>query len=286
MSRLLTAASLGQALAALAEPNVKVLAGGTDLMIALRKARLEGGPKPDVLLDATRIPELRRLSLTGPEPFVGAAVTFHELESDPSARELYPALALAAASVGSAQIRRAGTLGGNAANASPAADGVCALTMLGARALLASRRGTRLLGLDGLIAAPYVNTLADDELIVGFYLDAPARPSGQAFAKVGRRQAVAVARLNLAASLDPDMAAPRLVLGACFPSPRRLEAVESFLAAEGASEAAFAEAGRMAAREFIRVCGRRSSAVYKVPAIEALTARTLARAWGRLGGVQ
>ncbi len=121
---------------------------------------------------------------------------------------------------------------------------------------------------------------------MGFYLDRPAPPpAGQVFLKVGRRRALAVARLNLALALDRELADPRVVLGSCFPTPRRLEVVEQLL--HGAGEPGpelFARAGRRAAREFTAVCGRRSSAPYKLPAITALVARGLEMAWRGLGG--
>ncbi|MCB2185341.1 MAG: FAD binding domain-containing protein [Deltaproteobacteria bacterium] len=284
MSRYHAPTSLAEALEILAGDDVRVVAGGTDLMIQFREARLTGGPLPATVLDVNRLPELARLELTGDEPYVGAGLTYHFLETDPAVARVYPLLAQAAAGVGSVQVRHTGTLGGNAANASPAGDGVTALTALGARAEIASARGRRVLPLPELILAPNRNALAPDELILGFFVDRLPAGAGQAFAKVGRRQAVAIARLNLAVALDPDLAEPRVVLGASFPSPRRLAPVEELLTGGEPGPALWRAAGQRAAAEFVNVCGWRSSAPYKVPAVEHMLAATLAEAWEKAGG--
>ncbi len=284
MSRYLAPASLGEALAVLAEGQARVVAGGTDLMIALRRARLRGQPAPDTLLDVTRVPELTRLDLDAPRPWLGAGLTFRELEIHPEVARVYPLLARAAASVGSAQVRATATIGGNAANGSPAADGVAALTALGAVAEIASPEGARLCPLPELITGVNQTTLGPRDIILGFSLDPPTPAAGQAFAKVGRRQAVAVARLNLAVCLDRALIDPRVVLGACFPSPRRLADVEELLARGKPGPELWRAAGQKAADHFVAVCGWRSSAPYKVPAVTRMLAQTLAECWAGLEG--
>ncbi|MFZ5587171.1 MAG: FAD binding domain-containing protein [Thermodesulfobacteriota bacterium] len=283
MSRYLAPVDLDEALAALAD-GAKIVAGGTDLMIALRQARLAGRPQPELILDVTRLPELNRLALDAQRPFLGAAVSFHRLETDPVVAARYPLLAQAASTVGSAQVRQTGTIGGNAANASPAADGVSAITALGAVAWVASARGRREAPIQDLITAPNRTSLAADEMILGFHLDRLPEGCGQAFSKVGRRQAVAIARLNLAAALDRDLSEARVSLGACFPSPRRLTEVEELVKSGRPGPELWREAGRLAAATFTSVCGWRASAVYKVEAITRVTARSLATAWALAGG--
>ncbi len=284
MSRFVIARSLEHALEVLAEGRAKVIAGGTDLMIHLRRARQSGGRLPETILDVSRLEELKRLEPGGAEPYVGAGLTFRTLESDPGLASHLPLLAQAASLVGSVQVRQTGTIGGNVANASPAADGMSALTALGARVEIASAQGRRWCALEELVIGPNQTALGPDELIVGFALDKPRSGVGQVFAKVGRRQAVSVARLNLAVCLDAELADPRLVLGACFPSPRRLAVVESLLKEGEPGPELWQAAGRETARCFTDVCGWRSSAAYKVPAIARVTARTLAQAWSQVGG--
>ena len=278
--------SLDQALEYISDGRPWIMAGGTDLMIRVRESKIRGGPKPDGFLDLTRLPETNRLDVLGERPYIGAAVTFHRLETDPDAVKLYPSLARAAGTVGSVQIRRLATIGGNVANASPAADGTTVMTLFGARAEIASKRGIRFSPVEELILGPNRTTLAKDEIILGFELDRPPASSGQCFSKVGRRKAVTIARLNAAACLTRDLSAPRIVLGACFPSPRRLKAVEALVAGGEAGPELWEAAGRLAADEFVGVCGWRSSAPYKVPAITRVLAGTLAQAHDRAGEVK
>jgi len=168
------------------------------------------------------------------------------------------------------------------ANASPAADGVTALVALGARAEVVSVRGRRFCRVEELITGPGRTTLGKDELILGFELDRLESRDGQVFSKVGRRRGVSVARLNVAVCLVPDLSDCRVVLGACFPFPRRLNHVEHLLANGAPGEALWREAGRRATDHFRDVCGWRSSATYKVRAIDRVTGRTLALAWERM----
>ena len=283
MSDFVMAQSLKQALEVLAQGQVQIIAGGTDLMIHLRKCRLSGEQTPDTILDVSRLEELKRLEANADAPYIGAGVTFRTLESDPEVTRHLPVLAQAAATVGSVQVRQTATIGGNVANASPAADGMTALTALGAKAEIASIEGKRFCPIEELVSAPNETRLKPQELIVGFVLDKLA-PEGQRFAKVGRRQAVSVARLNLAVCLDQSLSDPRAVLGACFPSPRRLADVEKLIKQGEPGDELWRAAGHQAAQHFTDVCGWRSSATYKVPAVTRVTARTLAQAWAPLGG--
>jgi CO/xanthine dehydrogenase FAD-binding subunit len=283
MSDFVMAQSLEQALEVLAGGGVKIIAGGTDLMIHLRKCRLNGQQPPDTILDVSRLSKLKRLEPGEDTPYIGAGVTFRTLESDPEVARHLPVLTQAASTVGSRQVRQTATIGGNVANASPAADGMTALTVLGAKAEIASLEGKRFCPIEELVTAPNQTTLDSREMILGFALDKlPA--AGQAFAKVGRRQAVSVARLNLAVCLDQELSDPRAVLGACFPSPRRLADVEKLIKQGEPGDELWQAAGHQAAQHFTDVCGWRSSANYKVPAVTRVAARTLAQAWASLGG--
>ncbi|MBI4775124.1 MAG: FAD binding domain-containing protein [Deltaproteobacteria bacterium] len=282
MSRFVAARSLNDALEVMARGEARALAGGTDLMPRLRRARLAGEPLPNVIVDVSRLSELTRLDLGSERPYIGAGISFRRLESDLEVERTYPILKQAAATVGSVQVRQTASIGGNVANASPAADGVTALVALGARAEVVSIRERRFCRVEELITGPGQTILANDELILGFELDRLKSRDGQVFSKVGRRRGVSVARLNVAVCLDPAFSDCRVVLGACFPSPRRLNDVEELLANGVAGDALWREAGRKATDLFQDVCGWRSSAAYKVQAIARVTGRTLALAWERV----
>src|SRR3954463_7660707 len=160
---------LADALAVLAaEPTTMVLAGGTDAMVEINM----GHRRPKAVVSVGRIPELRSwsydVSPDGTKPpllRIGAGVTYAEIETDPL-RTWVPALAQAARTVGSPQIRNAATLGGNVATASPAGDTLPVLVALGATVELARVGSRRHVAIAELLAGPKITTMEPDELIV------------------------------------------------------------------------------------------------------------------------
>ena len=112
----------------------RILAGGTDLMIALRSARREGEALPDYLLDVSELPDGRTIRIEGGRIILGSSVTFRTLENHPLIKQSLPLLAAAAAQMGSVQVRRLATIGGNVGTASPAGDGITPLAACAAEA--------------------------------------------------------------------------------------------------------------------------------------------------------
>ncbi|HVJ49183.1 molybdopterin cofactor-binding domain-containing protein [Desulfitobacterium sp.] len=133
--------SMADALTLLAnsEGRLKPLAGGTDILPAMKKGELR-----DVgLIDLSKIPDIRKVSIQGNVIKLGSLCTFSQIENSPLIKDEVPLLAEAAGTVGSPQIRSIGTIGGNIANASPAADTVNAMVALDAKAKLDSAEGSR-----------------------------------------------------------------------------------------------------------------------------------------------
>lgn len=252
----------------------RILAGGTDLMVGLRTAYQKGTPVPAYLLDVTGIPELNGIHEEPGCVRLGSAVTFQTLEHHPLLKKTVPLLGAAAEQMGSLQVRRLATLGGNVATASPAGDGITPLTALEARVKIVSRSNSRIVALTDLITGPGRNGLAADELIHSFTFNLPESPGCFFFSKIMRRQAVAIARMNLAiqAALDDSgrIGSVRIAAGAVFPSPRRLPEVEQILIGQRPNEVLFKECGRLAVAAMRAVSGRRPSMVYKEPALERL----------------
>jgi CO/xanthine dehydrogenase FAD-binding subunit len=260
----------------------RILAGGTDLMIALRSARREGEALPDYLLDVSELPDGRTIREEGEKLILGAAVTFRALEHHPIIKQSLPLLAAAAAQMGSVQVRRLATIGGNVGTASPAGDGITPLTACAAGARLSSKNGDRTLPISELISGPGRTQMAAGELIQSFTLEIPEQPHRFFFQKIMRRQAVAIARMNLAVqlALGPTgrIASARLAAGAVFPTPRRLNEVECSLVGQMPGKKLFEEAGQAAAKAMLQVSGRRPSMAYKEPALERLVAWGLEQA--------
>lgn len=233
-TQVLTPSSVDQLVAALAQATARtrLLAGGTDLVRALRRP----GPEPDLLIDLTGLEELTSVRLDGELLRVGALATFHQLQWDPLVREHALCLSLAAGQVGSAQIRNAGTIGGNVANASPCADGATALTALDTLVTTVDGAGAeRTRPLTEVLLGPEHTSLAHDEAITGFAFPALGSEYRSAFAKIGSRTAVSVARLSAALVVRFDapsgaIADVHVALGAvgaaAFRAPRLEQALE------------------------------------------------------------
>ncbi len=221
-----------------ATPRTRLLAGGTDLVRAIRRP----GSEPDVILDLTGLAELSYVRLDGETLRIGATTTFAELQTDPLVRGHALCLGLAAAHVGSAQIRNVGTIGGNIANASPCADGATALTALGAAVTTVNGAGdvrTRPMG--EVLLGPSRTSLAHDEVITEFSFAALGPEHRSAFAKIGSRTAVSVARLSAALVVRFDaavgaLADVRVALGAVGEVAFRASALERALEGRPADE--------------------------------------------------
>ena len=257
-TQVLTPTSVEELTAALAQatPQTRLLAGGTDLVRALRHP----GGEPDLLVDLTGMAQLASVRLDGGTLHVGALATFTQLQWDPLVREHALCLGLAAAQVGSAQIRNAGTIGGNIANASPCADGATALTALGAEVTTVDGAGTtntRPVG--DVLLGPNRTGLRHDEAITAFSFPALGAAHRSAFAKIGSRTAVSVARLSAALVVRFDAAADaltdvRVALGAVGETAFRASSLEQSLLGRPADEETallFAEGCVAAVRESI-----------------------------------
>ncbi len=235
-----TPAGIDELVAALkaATPRTRLLAGGTDLVRAIRLP----GSEPDVIIDLTGLGQLSYVRLDGGTLHVGATTAFSELQRDPLVREHALCLGLAAAQVGSVQIRNAGTIGGNIANASPCADGATALTALGADVTTIDGAGSIHDPAAGRgPPRPQPDEPRHDEAITEFSFPALGPEHRSAFAKIGSRTAVSVARLSAALVVRFDAAAGtlaevRVALGAVGGAAFRASGLEQSLAGLPADE--------------------------------------------------
>ncbi len=255
---------LDEALAALAaDPAATVLAGGTDLMVRINLH----GFRPSAVVALRRVAELQ----VWDPGFIGAGVTYRRLEEGPIA-----ALAQAARTVGSPQIRSAGTIGGNLGFASPAGDTLPFLAAIDASVVLRSQRAERVLPWDQFIIGPKRTGRLPDELIVGVRL--PTRlPDRQAFAKVGVRSAMVIAIASCCVTRDDD-GTTRVALGSVGPTTIRARRAEEMISAERRpSPSAVAEFARLVSTEVAPITDHRSTAEYRRRACEVMAGRLLER---------
>lgn len=209
----LTPHSLVEALELKAEhPDALAIQGGTDVMVALNFDRV----RPPTLLNLNEVAELRGWRRENGAVRLGAALTYREAVEELG--DVLPALAEAARTVGSPQIRNRGTIGGNLGTASPAGDALPPLLIEGAEVELASVRGSRRMPLEDFLVGPKRSALAPDELIVSVLVT----PSGQrqTFMKVGPRNAMVIAVCSLALVVDRERAEVRAAFGSAAPVTR------------------------------------------------------------------
>lgn len=249
--------------------QLRPLAGGTDLVPAVRQGelRIKG------FLDLSQLEELKGIKDDGREIHLGSLTTFSQLEFSPLIQKQVPLLAEAAASVGSPQIRNQGTVGGNIANASPAADTVTALVALEAQARLVASRVARTAPISDLLCDVGKTTIQPVELIQEVVFTAPPPGSKSGFIKLGRRKALAIARMNMAViiTLDGDfITRARVALGAVGPNPSRNLTLEGVLEGQRPSSSLLENFVSEAEREVARMLGPRPSAPYKREAVKGI----------------
>jgi xanthine dehydrogenase iron-sulfur cluster and FAD-binding subunit A len=263
--------------------NARVLAGGTDLLIEWRRASKK---TPKVVLDISRVAELGGIAESDGSLTIGPLATHADLQRSDLVAEFAPLLASAASVIGSPQIRARGTVGGNIMNAAACADTVPPLVALGAVVMLRSKGGARELALADLFLKPYQTQAKPDELLTGIRFPKLPADARSAFIKLGRRNALAISRMSVAAVLqvggDDRVAQARIVPGAVFPIWKRVPEAEQMLVGEKPSAKLFAAAGQKVSEEMIKATGRRWSTEYKEPVIAVLVRRALEQC-GKVG---
>ncbi len=277
---------LDDALAALdSDPALTVLAGGTDLMVELNYGRR----RPLDVLSLRRLAGLRdwhveRTAAGADGVVLGAAVTYTTLLGDELAG-LLPALAQAARTVGSPQIRNTGTIGGNLVTGSPAGDTLPVLVALEATVELASaRHGARRLPVSEFLTGPKQTARRPDELLVAVRV--PAARGRSEFLKIGVRNAMVIAVANCALVVDRERRALRCALGSVGPVPIRDEGAELWATTrldwdgDAAPHPSVIEGfGRRMAAAARPIDDHRATAAYRRHAVGVMARRALERAW-------
>jgi nicotinate dehydrogenase FAD-subunit len=271
------AQNVQQAVSLLNEAGVRsrVLAGGTDLMLLARADR----HLCDRVVDITLIPELANITQDGDTVTIGAATSFSRVIESPIVNETAPMLAQACRQVGAVQIRNMGTIGGNVANAAACADSLPALVCMEAVAKVQTPEAMLEWPVSELVVRPNSTLIPRGGLLVSLSYRVPPPGSRGVFLKLGRRNAMAISRLTVAAlgCLDEAgrIAEARLVPGSATPQIRRFTDVEHFVLGRLPDEGLFQEAGRLAVNELVRMTGKRWSSEFKEPALQTYVSRAL-----------
>jgi CO/xanthine dehydrogenase FAD-binding subunit len=278
-----------EAVSLLQEPGHKSrpLAGSTDLVLLMRH-------KPDVcdrVVDISLIPEMHQIDRQGDTVTIGAAASFSEVISNSIIKSTAPILADACKTVGAVQVRNMGTMGGNVANAAACADSLPALVCLNASARVLTHTEEFNWTVSELVLGPNKTRIPAGGLLVSLSYTVPPEGSRGVFLKLGRRNAMAISRLTVAAlgRLDSQgkIAEARFVTGSAAPAICRFKDVEDSLLGKAPTPELMLAAGKLATDEMVKLSGLRWSSEFKVPALAAMTTRALARVFQvNMGGME
>jgi carbon-monoxide dehydrogenase medium subunit len=267
---------VSEALAALDErgEDATVLAGGTDVVVQM----LAGDLRPAALVHIGPLAELSGIT-PNDRTEIGALTTHWELGTSSTIREHHRALAEAALTVGGRQTQNVGTIAGNVVNASPAADLLPALLVANAQVAVASSSERRSLPLAEFLVDRKRTALASNELVTSISLELPGPRTGQTDLKVGRRGAMEVALVGLAALVQLGegnvIADARIALCSVGPKVFRVHEAEAALVGTRAEDAAVAEAGGLLQGAARPIDDVRSTARYRSRVLPALLARAV-----------
>lgn len=257
--------------------EAQILAGGTDLMVLVKEKLVS----PRLLLDIGDLDELRGISWDPKEGLtILAGTKVAEIESDARVREYAPALAYAAAQLGSSQVRHMATMAGNVCHASPSAETPPVLLAQDATLTLAKEGGERRLPLSEFFLAYRKTALLPGEYLKAFHLPPLPEPSAVAYRFRGLRRAMEIDMVNVACYLElEDSRASartvRIALGAVGPTPYRATKAEAALAGRPVDPEFIEEAGRLAAEEATPIDDVRASAAYRGKMVRVLVRRAL-----------
>ena len=267
--------TLERAVALLAgESEARVLAGGTDLLVQMKTDVIE----PGLIVDIKRIAELRRIDAESGGFRVGAAVTGAEMKEHARLKAAWPGLVEAANLIGSTQVQGRATMGGNLCNGSPAADSVPALIAAGAVAIVAGPKGRRELAVEDVMLAPRKLALAKGEIIVGFFLPAKPKRSGDAYLRFIPRTEMDIAVVGCGVALTLDAGgtctAARVSLGAVAARPLLVADAAKALIGTKVDAGALAKAAAASSAACQPIDDKRGTKEFRIKIAGVLTRRT------------
>jgi carbon-monoxide dehydrogenase medium subunit len=261
--------------------EARVLAGGTDLLVAMKEKEL----KARYLIDIKEIPGFSGISFSASEGLkIGALSTIHSIETSQVTSDNFPTLCEAASQLGSYQVRHRATLGGNLCNASPAADMATPLMALDARLNVVGEKGERMVPIEEFFVGPGKTALDSGEILKCVSVSTIPPQTGCGYVKLGRRRAMDCAIVNAAVSLtlEPSNGScrtARVALGSVAPTPVRAIEAENVLKNQKISENLIAKAALAAQHAAKPISDVRASADYRFKMTKVIVTRALTNAY-------
>ncbi len=259
--------------------QARVLAGGTDLLVKMKQRR----EIPQYVINLKTIPDLDYIRYDDEQGLrLGALVTMQSIKTATIIKRKYSILSQAAAGESTVAIRNRATLGGNLANASPAADTSPALMALDAKMVIARRGGQRIVALEDFFLGPGQTVLGDNEIITEVRVPSLPPRSGGVYLKHSFRQAdIAIVGVAAVVILDEESCRDiRIVLGAVGPTPIRAKKAETLLMGQIPTEELIASAAQTASEEARPIDDIRGYAQYRAEMVNTLTKQAITEAIG------
>lgn len=260
--------------------RARILAGGTDLIVALRDRRLEA----DLVIDIKGIPEVDELTFDAADGLrIGAAVPCHRIYGNATVVQRYPGIVDAASLIGGIQIQGRASLGGNLCNASPAADSIPALIVHSAICDIALPQTRRRVPVEEFCVAPGRTVLGRGEFLASLHLPPPPDGFGAAYLRFIPRNEMDIAVVGVGASVQLDKSrrrilAARIALGAVAPTPLFVAEVGEALTGAEVSDDTFERAAQIAQAAARPITDMRGTAEHRRHLVGVLTRRALAKA--------
>jgi CO/xanthine dehydrogenase FAD-binding subunit len=247
------------------EPNAKILAGGTDLLVDIRKYAC----CPETLVDITRVKDLK-WGFDQASFCLSPIATHAFVARSSEIKAKFEALSLACGYVGSPQIRNMSTVGGNIANGCPAADSIPPLLIHDAEASIESLSGERTVPVENLLLGPYKSGIGPHELMTSITLK-PLEGYRVGLRRLSIRAALAIARLSVAWAVKEKRGAfedVRIAIGSCTPIPFRAREAEALLRETGHKPGGVDEAVDTILKGIRATTGERPTHAFKLPILK------------------
>ena len=262
--------------------DVRVLAGGTDLVVDMKIGRY----KPKTIIDISGIKNLRYIVDENDKIRIGALTKIQDIVESPIIKEKLPVLAEAASMLGSWQIRNMATIGGNLCNASPAADSAPPLLVHEAKIKLVSIEGTREIPITEFFTGPRKTVIHKTELLYEVIVPYDADfARSYSYVKVGRRNSFTLSVVAVATVLkvrNGVIEDVRIALNAVAPTPVRARSVESFLKGKGVRDEVIEKASELVLNDISPISDVRASAEYRKHLSKVLVRDSLQKALGKI----
>ena len=267
--------------------DARIIAGGTDLLLQMKRGSIWGKPCPGHLVSLKRIESLDSLDVEKKTIRLGANVTHRAVELSPLVKDKLGALHDAVSRLASVQIRNVATVAGNICNAAPCADTAAPLLVLGAKAGIMGADSQKCLGLEQLFLKPGKIKLDPGALVKEFRIPQPPELSASVYERATRRKAMDITIVGVAVHLclDSDyrhIKTVRIALNTVSPVPIRAYEAEKLLLGAVASEALFRQAGKVAAEHSSPRTSFRSTEAYRREMVNIFVSRALKKALGRI----